>query len=145
MTKTGVLFIAQNMMVCQYRDAVILLGIEAADPRQSVTNADLKPGLIQSVFQTGNNRIAQIICQYAQRLAFVIRLVVERNRLPCHQVLVAERLIQITQPILNGRFAFHRLQVLLINKTDTETKAEFVIVGIGLDDAQHLPLFDSTN
>lgn len=43
MTKTGVLFIAQNMVIGQHGNTVILLRVQTTDPRQSVANADLKP------------------------------------------------------------------------------------------------------
>jgi hypothetical protein len=33
MAETGVLFIAQNMMIGEHRQAIILLRIQAADPR----------------------------------------------------------------------------------------------------------------
>ena len=57
MTKTRVLFIAQNMMVSQNRDTVILLGIQRADIGQPLADANLIPGLIQSVFQPTEHRI----------------------------------------------------------------------------------------
>jgi hypothetical protein len=41
MAKTGVFFITQNMVVGQNRNTVIFLRIQAADPRQTVTDADL--------------------------------------------------------------------------------------------------------
>jgi hypothetical protein len=56
------------MVVGQHRDTVIFLRIQAADPRQPVANADLKPGLVQTVFQF-DNRVAQIIRQRAKRRA----------------------------------------------------------------------------
>lgn len=57
MTKTRVLFIAQNMMIGQNRDTVILLGVQRADIGQSLANANLIPGLIQSVFQPTEHRV----------------------------------------------------------------------------------------
>lgn len=49
MTKTGVLFIAQNMVIGQHGNTVILLRVQTTDPRQSVANADLKPCSIEPV------------------------------------------------------------------------------------------------
>jgi hypothetical protein len=60
MTKTRVFFITQNMMVGQNRNTVIFLRIQAADPRQTITNADLKPGLVQTVFKFVQDRVAEI-------------------------------------------------------------------------------------
>ena len=60
MSKTGVLFITQNMMVGQNRKPIIFLRIQAADPRQTIADADLEPGLIQTVLQFIQYRIAQI-------------------------------------------------------------------------------------
>lgn len=51
MSKARVFFITQNMMVGQNRKSIIFLRIQAADPRQTIADADLKPGLIQAVFQ----------------------------------------------------------------------------------------------
>lgn len=60
MSKTGVLFITQDMVVGQNRQSVIFLCIQAADPRQTIADADLKPGLVQAIFQLIQNRIAKI-------------------------------------------------------------------------------------
>jgi hypothetical protein len=60
MSKARVFFITQNMMVGQNRKAVIFLRIQAADPRQTITDADLKPGLVQTVFKFVQDRIAKI-------------------------------------------------------------------------------------
>ena len=51
MSKTGVLFITQDMVVGQNRQSVIFLCIQAADPRQTIADADLKPGLVQAIFK----------------------------------------------------------------------------------------------
>ncbi len=50
MAETGVLFVAQNVMIGQYGNTIIFLCIQTADPRQPVANADLKPGLIEPIF-----------------------------------------------------------------------------------------------
>jgi hypothetical protein len=57
------------MVIGQHGNAVIFLRIQTADPRQPVANADLKPGLIEPVFQLAEDRIAQIIGQRAERRA----------------------------------------------------------------------------
>jgi hypothetical protein len=49
--KARIFFITQNVMVGQNRDAVIFLRIQTAYPRQAITDADLKPGLVQAVFK----------------------------------------------------------------------------------------------
>lgn len=69
MTKTGVLFIAQNMVIGQHGNTVILLRVQTTDPRQSVANADLKPCLIEPVLQLVEDRIAQIVGQRSERRA----------------------------------------------------------------------------
>ena len=69
MAETGVLFVAQNVMIGQYGNTIIFLCIQTADPRQPVANADLKPGLIEPVLQLAEDRIAQIIGQRAERRA----------------------------------------------------------------------------
>ena len=43
MAETGVLFVAQNVMIGQHGNTIIFLRIQTADPRQPVANADLKP------------------------------------------------------------------------------------------------------
>ena len=58
MAKAGVLFITQDMVIGEDRNAVILLGVEATDPRQAIADANLKPGLIEPVFQLADYRIA---------------------------------------------------------------------------------------
>ncbi|MNO06429.1 hypothetical protein D3C81_2281910 [compost metagenome] len=60
MAETGVLFVAQNMVIGDHRNAAVFLRIQAADPRQTVAHADLKPGLVESVFQLAENGIAQV-------------------------------------------------------------------------------------
>ena len=60
MSKARVFFITQNMMVGQNRKAVIFLRVQAADPRQTIADADLEPGLIQTVFQFIQYGVAQI-------------------------------------------------------------------------------------
>lgn len=82
MTKTGVLFIAQNMVIGQHGNTVILLRVQTTDPRQPVANADLKPGLIEPVLQLAEDRIAQIVGQRAELRAAYRGSVIERCIFP---------------------------------------------------------------
>lgn len=137
--KTGVLFIAQNVMVGQHRDTAIFLSIQAADPRQPVTNTNLKPGLVETVFQLADNGIAQIIRQGAKRRATDGRRIVHRRIFPGEQILVAQRFMQIAEIVFNPLLALHRFEVAFIDKAGAETEAEFIIIGGRRHHGDNLP------
>ncbi len=139
MTKTGVLFITQDMVVGQHRDAVIFLGIQAADPRQAVTDADLIPGLVQAVFQLIQNRITQVGAQGAKRRTSAAGGVIHRGIFPGDEVLITERLVQIAQAILYALLTLHFLKVVFINKTGPEPEAKFIVIRRGRKDGKDLP------
>ncbi|MNL76883.1 hypothetical protein D3C87_2029240 [compost metagenome] len=60
MAETGILFVAQDMMIGNHRNTVVFLGIEAAYPRKPVAHANLEPCLVKPVFQLTENGIAQV-------------------------------------------------------------------------------------
>ncbi len=137
MTKTGVLLIAQDMVIGQNRNAVIFLRVQAAYPRQAVADADLIPGLVQAVFEFIQNGIAQVGAQSAKGRASAIGRVIDGRIFPGDEILVTERLVQVAQSVLNALLALHFLKVVFINKAGTEPEAKFVIIrrrGKGRDD-----------
>ena len=93
MTKTGVLFIAQDVVVGNDRNAVIRLCVQRANIGQTLTDANLIPGLIEAVFQLVNHRITQVLRQRTKRRTADIRRVVDRGIFPGDQVLIAQRLV----------------------------------------------------
>ena len=107
MTKPGVFFVTQNMVISEYGDAVIFLRIQTAHPRQAVTDAYLKPGLIQPIPELADNRIAQIIRQGAERRAASGGAIIDGRIFPGNEILVAQRLMQVAEAILNPLLALH--------------------------------------
>ena len=139
MAKTGVFFVAQNMVVGENRDAVIFLRIQAADPRQAIANADLIPRLIQTVFELIQNGVTQVGAKGAKGRTSATGRVIDGRIFPCDEVLVTERLIQIAQTVLYTLLALHVFKVRFINKPRAEPEAKFIIIRRGGKDREDLP------
>ena len=69
MAKAGIFFITQDVVISQNRNTAIFLRIKATYPGQPVTDANLKPCLIEPVFKFTDDGIAQIIRQRTERRA----------------------------------------------------------------------------
>lgn len=88
MAKTCVFLIPQNVMVSQHRNTVIGLRVQTINLSQAIANANLKPGLVQAIFKSGNHGVAYIISQGAKMSAAALRLMANLMRINlCHGLL----------------------------------------------------------
>ncbi|CAM7804189.1 hypothetical protein ENINMM101M2_08455 [Enterobacter intestinihominis] len=53
--------------------------------------------------------------------------------------MIAERLVQIAQTVLNALLTLHFFQVLFINKPRTESETKFIVIRRGRKDGEDLP------
>jgi hypothetical protein len=89
MAETGVLFITQNMVIGNDRNTVVFLSIQAAYPRQAITDTDLEPGLIQAIFELIQDGITQVTAERTKWRATAVWRVVDWGIFPGDQVLIA--------------------------------------------------------
>ena len=128
MAKAGIFFITQDMVISQYRDAVIFLGIQAAHPRQPVANANLKPGLIQPIFELADNRVTQITRQGAKWRAAHGGGIIDWRIFPGNEILVTQRLMQIAKAILHPLLPLYRPQMAFIDKASRKAKIKLIVI-----------------
>ena len=53
--------------------------------------------------------------------------------------MITERLVQVTQAILNALFALNFFKVAFINKPRTESETKFIVIRRGRKDSEDLP------